>query len=174
MAQNIPYLRLIKETIGAKKYRLEHQSFNEDVKVNRPRTEESYPKTNIRKSINYFVKHPNYKRVKGYQIDKDVRKNPRVGRAVNYLRYQVKLSINNIAKILGVSTRTVHRKLSFKRLEGNKAFDSAHRRLRRYAEVKIQNSKGLILTLKTLIVRAALYIIGDLDTPEQIIEGKPP
>jgi len=146
-------------------------SLYEPVKRYRPRTLEAYPTTNIRKSMLYNVAHPNYKKVKGYRSE---RNNPRIGIAINFFRYKVRLSINKISKILGVSTRTVHRKISFSRLAGGLAFDGAHRRFRKFTEVKIRNSKGLIISLKTLVFRACLYIIGSLRYPEEILGEKPP
>jgi len=80
--------------------------------------------------------------------------------------------MNAIAGILGVSTRTVHRKISFARQAGGQAFDGARRRFRH--EVKIVNSRGRVLGLKRLVMRAALYLLGYLSFPEEITEDEPP
>ena len=127
-----------------------------------------YPKVNVRKG-NYKVKHPNYKVSRGYR---SYRGNPRVGAAVNFFRFKYKLSMNAIAGILGVSTRKVHRKNCFSRLVGGIAFDGARRRFRH--EVKIVNSKGKVIGLNRLVLRSALYLIGELLSPYEITEDEPP
>lgn len=154
----------------------------------------AYPTVNVRRG-NYRVPHHNYKVRRGYKSEKG---NPRVGIAVNYLRFKYRLPMNAIAWILGVSTRTVHRKICFSRLAGGKGFDAASRRTNcrkrqsvpeeytilgfkfkrkvhtRLPEVKIVNSKGQVLGLKRLAFRFALYFIGALGTVEEAAGDEPP
>lgn len=119
---------------------------------------------------NFNVPHINYKKQKGYKSPKG---NAKIGIAAIYLRTKYKMSMNKISQILGVSTRTVHRKISFHRLIKGSAFDCS-KIGRKRREVKIVNTKGQILGLKALIWRIALYISGFKNTIIEALGDEPP
>ena len=98
---------------------------------------------------------------------------PRHRQAVIHLRYTYHLSMNWIARIVGVSTRTVHRIVGFaKKTEKGIGFDGRKRPLR--YEVKIVNSRKQTIGLKRLILRTVAFIAGYLDSPKSITEDEPP
>lgn len=129
----------------------------------------SYPSFNVRRG-HYRVHHPGYKHRRGYDHG-HIRDRARVGQAVVYLRYTYHLSMNVIAQVLDVSTRTVHRKISFGRLINN-GFDGASRRRR--MEVKIVNTQGRVIGLKTLQALCQSFLHGIFDSIREALGDEPP
>ena len=91
--------------------------------------------------------------------------------AVNYLRTRYRLSINRLAQIIGGSTRTIH--------EDVKAAVAPLRRLRRWERRSknsrgIVNSKGGLLTWKSLSRRVRDYLHGILNTIYEATGDEPP
>lgn len=128
-----------------------------------------YPKTLVRQG-NYRVKHLNYKHQKGYTSK--MRGSPKLGLAVLYLYNKYSRSMNDISKILGISTRTAHRKICFDRLARGRIRDGSHRR--RKGEVKIVNTKGVVIGLKRLVFRLSLYFLGQISSVQEALGDDPP
>ena len=92
--------------------------------------------------------------------------------AVEYLRSKYKLSMNKIAEIVGVSTRTVHKRIKNSVQEGFIKFNSALRRSKN--STGIINTKGQHrswLGLKRLI---QAYIFGQIDNVYVALGDFPP
>ena len=90
------------------------------------------------------------------------------------LRYHFKLSMNNIAEVIGVSTRTINEDIQAHRRYGNKAFHVSRLGFRSKKCMGIITKIGEFLSFRTLKALVKAYINGLLDDLETLLGGDIP
>ena len=96
-------------------------------------------------------------------------------RAVDVLRYGYRLPMQLISQALGVSSRTVFQDDQVLRGSGRLAFDGAScRRSPSKKTPGIVNTKGVFLSLRSLVIRLRSFMLGLFSTIEEALGDDPP
>jgi len=90
------------------------------------------------------------------------------------LRYHFKLSINNIAEIIGVSSRTINEDVQAHRRYGNKAFHVSRLRFGSKKFIGIVTKIGEFLSFNTLKAIIKAFILGKINDLETLLAGDIP